>query len=195
MRIITGIHRGRTLDAPKDNSIRPTSDRTREAVFNMLLHGAFVQDGASSPLIDQPVADLCCGTGAMGLEALSRGAKSVTFVDHAQDALMLARHNAQKLRETARCHFVRADVTALPRAAFACSLMFLDPPYNTDVGEKALVSAAARGWLAPGAIVMLEQSIKYQVPVPAGFALLDTRHYGNAQVLVLRYEGGGFNCA
>lgn len=189
MRIVGGRHKGRVLEAPATLRVRPTSDRTREAIFNVLAHGDFGDwslDGAR-------VLDLFAGTGALGLEALSRGAAFALMVDDHPQSRALIRRNAEALGETGRVRLWRRDATRLgPRAGSAgppYDLVFCDPPYGRDLGGVALEGALAGGWLAPGAVCVLEEAAGAEVPCPPGFAEHDRRRYGDTQVVILRPLG------
>jgi 16S rRNA (guanine966-N2)-methyltransferase len=185
MRIIAGRHRGAALDTPPDGAIRPTSDRARQALFNILEHRFGV--GEASPLHAARVLDVFCGTGAMGLEALSRGAASCVFIDNNAAALGLAERNARRLKEQARCRFVLRDATKLAQAPHAATLVFLDPPYGGDLATPALASLRENGWLAMGALISVESDARAPAaPLPPGFELIDERHYGRARILLLR---------
>lgn len=185
MRIIAGIHRNRKLEAPPegDTSIRPTLDRSREALFNLLVHGPF----ADSPLRDAQVADICCGTGAIGLEALSRGAAHATFIDQSQAALNLTRRNAQTLREEPRCTLIRADAKKLPAAKQPCDVVLMDPPYDAKLNAAIVTSLAAQGWLREGSVLALEQRSFDPLPVLAHTELLRDREYGKTRILLYRW--------
>lgn len=184
MRIIGGIHRGLTLAALGKGDagahLRPTSDRVRESLFNVLLGGRF-----DDPVTGARVLDLFAGTGALGLEALSRGAAHATFVDDGRVAQRLIRDNIARARRQADAVLLICDATRLPPLAQApCDLIFLDPPYGLGLGQKALVAARAGGWIAPGALVVWEDS----APQPAGpgFDMLDQRRYGDTHVTLMR---------
>src|SRR3954451_19924796 len=129
LRIVGGIHRGRRLVVPPGDSVRPTSDRAREALFNILWHGGFAAEGP--PFAERPVLDAFAGTGAFGLEALSRGAASAVFIENGREALAALRHNVAALGEEDRTQIIAGDATRPARAAFACAAAFLDPPYGT----------------------------------------------------------------
>lgn len=192
MRIVGGQHRGRTLLPPAGRDVRPTSDRTRQALFNILAHGAFHADGADT-LDGRVVLDAFCGTGALGLEALSRGARAALFLDLKRASLSLARTNAQTLRETARCHFVQGDALrppALPHAepSLAAELAFLDPPYGMDLPGPALVALDAAGWLAQDVVAVLEMAAGDAFTHPDGFTIVDDRRYGDTRVVMLTRE-------
>jgi 16S rRNA (guanine966-N2)-methyltransferase len=185
MRIVGGKLKGRSLAAPSGADTRPTSDRVREAIFNILAHG--IEDFTVE---DARVLDLFAGTGALGLEALSRGARFCQFIDESAAARGLIRRNADELGLVGRCKIWRRDATRLGRAQpqppFA--LVFADPPYNKGLGEKALASLVSGGWLAPGAIVVLEESSSAKIAPPAELSLLDRRLYGDTQVMFFRFS-------
>ena len=163
--------------------LRPTSDRVREAIFNLLLNGA-----APFPLNGVRVLDLFAGTGALGLEALSRGAAQCTFVDDGAVARALLRQNIEKMRAMGVTKVFRRDATQLgENRGPGFSLVFLDPPYGMGLGEKALASARAGGWLADGARIVWEEAAPQSAP--QGFSLVDQRRYGNTDVTFLSYEG------
>ena len=186
MRIVGGRHRGRTLAAlgPGDPAahLRPTADRVRESLFNLLAHGSY-----GDPVSGARVLDLFAGTGALGLEAISRGAAAVTFVETSPKALALIRRNVALLDAGQVARVLPRDATRLgqnPDAPF--DLAFLDPPYGSRLGEAALASAATGGWLAPGALVTWEDSAA--PPTLAGFALLDLRGYRGSTIAFLRRD-------
>jgi len=180
VRIVGGRHRGRTLSAPPGRDVRPTTDRTRESVFNILAHSDLVElEGAT-------VLDAFCGTGALGLEALSRGAASAVFMDVARTSLETTRANAAMLGE--RAVILRADAVKPPRADSPCSLWFLDPPYRKDFGPVALAALRRAGWAAPGTLAVLEEAIDVPVAPPDGFMTLDRRCYGDTAIHFLRVE-------
>jgi 16S rRNA (guanine966-N2)-methyltransferase len=184
MRVVAGRFRGRALQAPDDMTIRPTSDRVRESVFNILAHGL---DGFS--LNSARVIDLFAGTGALGIEAVSRGAAYCLFVEEAPEARALIRKNVEALGLTGETRIFRRDATDLGPAGNMgpYSLAFLDPPYGKGLGEKALAGLADGKWLMPGAICMLEERAGTDVVIPAAFELLDTRTYGDTDVRFLRF--------
>jgi 16S rRNA (guanine966-N2)-methyltransferase len=186
LKIIAGKHRGRNIETKENAKIRPTGSRARGAIFNILMHRSFDESG-ESPLIDKPVIDLFCGTGALGLEALSRGAGHVTFVDGSADSIALARQNARHMGEDANAHFIRSDSTSLPLARKQCSLAFLDPPYDSGLAVKSLSSLDKQGWLLPGAVVVVEISSRETLTPPEAYALVDERKYGNTKIVFLKY--------
>lgn len=183
MRIIGGSRRGLKLAEVGEGDaaahLRPTSDRVREAIFNLLInaHG--------NPVAGARVLDLFAGTGALGLEALSRGAGEVTFVDDGMKALGLLRANVAKMRAEAETRVIRQDARRLgPNPGAAYGLVFLDPPYGKGMGEAALASARTGGWLAQGAMVVWEEGAA--PTVPEGYSLVDQRKYGDTVVTLLR---------
>ena len=188
MRIVAGRHRGRALKSLPGPAVRPTSDKARQAVFNILAHGVpgFAFAGIS-------VADVFCGTGALGLEALSRGAAHATFVDKDAAALKCAKENAARLGEWKNILTLRLDAAQIPPPPLAapapCALAFLDPPYGEGLLVPALQGLAARSWLAAGAIVVAEMGAKEAFEAPRSYALLQERTYGAAKVVFLRFKG------
>jgi 16S rRNA (guanine966-N2)-methyltransferase len=181
MRIVGGRHRGRALVAPPGRDIRPTSDRAREALFNILAHGAH-----ADVLTDAVVLDAFAGTGAFGLEALSRGAAEAYFIENARPALDALRRNIDALGETARAHVRSGDATRPPPAPKPATLAFLDPPYRSGMGPAAVDALAAAGWLAAAAVVILEISAKEEIAPPEGFEVADDRRYGAARLVFLK---------
>jgi 16S rRNA (guanine966-N2)-methyltransferase len=189
MRIVGGRHRGRVLRAPAGRDVRPTADRTRESLFNILEHG-HSKPGGGSPLTGATVLDAFAGTGAMGLEALSRGAARALFMENAAPALAALRANIAACGEEARCEIVRADATHPPRARTACAIAFLDPPYGKGLAEAALSALAKAGWLADGAISTVELAEADDFTAPEGFEQVDERRYGAARIILLNFAGG-----
>jgi 16S rRNA (guanine966-N2)-methyltransferase len=181
MRIVGGRHRGRALVAPPGRDIRPTSDRAREALFNILSHGEH-----AGVLPDAVVLDAFAGTGAFGLEALSRGAEEAYFLENARPALDALRRNIDALGETARAHVRSADATRPPPAPKPASLAFLDPPYRSGLGPAALAALAIAGWLSGDALAIIEISAKEAFEPPPGFEVDDERRYGAARLVFLR---------
>lgn len=186
MRIVGGELRGRRLVSPDDKAVRPTSDRTREALFNVLAHGDF----GAFDLREARVLDLFAGTGALGLEALSRGASHALFVDESAASRGLIRENAETLGVTGRIKLYRRDATKLgPRegsAGPAFNLIFADPPYKKGLGEKALLSALEGDWIAPDAVIVLEEDASADISIPDGLVEIDRRSYGITQIVILQ---------
>jgi 16S rRNA (guanine966-N2)-methyltransferase len=217
MRIVAGRHRGRRLEAPAGMAVRPTADRTREALFNILTQGklpwrAPVGEGAGgkgaggqgaggqgtedqdserrgNPLAGARALDAFAGTGALGLEALSRGAAFVTFMENQAAALAACRNNIDLLEETARSQALRCDVLRPPPAPAPCDLVLMDPPYNQGLAAPALAALEAAGWLASGALAVVELMAKEPFAPPEGFEALDERKYGKARLVFLRAPG------
>ena len=181
MRIVGGRLRGRALAAPKSQAIRPTADRLRESVFNVLMHAY------GYPVSGARVLDLFAGTGALGFEALSRGAKFAQFVDNGAEARALLRQNVEALGLAAITRIFRRDATKLgpvhPTEPF--SLVFLDPPYGKGLAEKALVSAHEGGWLTSEALIVVEEVID-AFKAPEGFEETERRRYDDTEFVVLK---------
>jgi 16S rRNA (guanine966-N2)-methyltransferase len=185
MRIVAGKFRGKLLTSPPDDSIRPTADRVRESMFNILA-------SRLGPVFEGVrVLDLFAGTGALGLEALSRGAAHVTFVDMGAEARGLIRDHIEAFGAGGITKLLRRDATDLgpPGSLKPFDLVFLDPPYGHGLGERALATLGPQGWLAPGATVVLEESAAATIEIPSGFTLEDRRIYGAAAVHFLTFEG------
>lgn len=185
MRIVAGKHRGRVLAAPKGRDTRPTAARAREALFNILAHGAF---GDGSPLDGAVVLDAFAGTGAFAFEALSRGAAAATLLDTDRAALAAAKANAQALKEQDAAAILARDAAKPGRADRAHTLVFLDPPYGKGLAAAALAALAAGGWIADKALVVAEIGAKESLAPPEGFAALDERTYGAAKFVLMRYS-------
>jgi 16S rRNA (guanine966-N2)-methyltransferase len=179
MRIIAGKLRGRRLLAPKGDAIRPTGDRAREALFDILEHGA-------PPLRDASFLDLFCGTGAVGLEAYSRGASEVLLIDHDRAALKLAEANIARLGAPPNVRLLARDATLLGPAPHPFDLVFLDPPYRSGLAAAALASLAADGWLGEGARLIVELAARDDLGLPPAYILERERRYGGAKFLFLR---------
>ncbi len=185
MRIVGGRLRGRTLAAPKSQAIRPTADRLRESLFNILIHAY------GDPVTDARVLDLFAGTGALGLEALSRGAAFALLVDDGAEARALLRENIAALGLGGATRVFRRDATKLgaahPIAPF--SLAFLDPPYGRGLAEQALASARAGGWLTGDSLIVVVEAAKAGFAAPEGFDELERRSYDDTALIVLRHRG------
>jgi 16S rRNA (guanine966-N2)-methyltransferase len=186
MRIIAGRHRGRALQAPPGDATRPTADRVRQALFDMLWHAPGW--GGRGAIEGRRVLDAFAGTGALGLEALSRGAAHVTFLENGRSALAALRANIAACRAQESCTVLAADATRPPRAPLPCALVFLDPPYGGEglVG-RAVAALDAAGWIAPGALVCAESAAGLEAPPPPpGLEPLAERAHGPARIQVLR---------
>ena len=186
MRIVGGSLKGRPLAGPKSDATRPTTDRTREAIFNLIAHGAAARDVEGARVLD-----LFAGTGALGLEALSRGAATCLFVETAAGARGTIRQNIETLGVTGRAKIFRREAHRLGelRTGAPYDLLFADPPYGQGLGELALACALAGGWLAPGALCVVEERAASPVTLPAGFAELDRRRYGDTEILLAEVAG------
>jgi len=184
MRITGGTHRGRILTSPTGAHTRPTSDRARESIFNILRHGGW-HEGV---LEEATVLDVFAGTGALGLEALSQGAKHAVFIEKDGNAAKLCQGNIERLGETKRSAVLRQDAVVPYRRPFHLeprSLVFLDPPYGRNMGAEALQCLTAQDWLKDGAVCVMEMSKKIPEALPAGFSLMDERIYGIAKIQFL----------
>ena len=182
MRVVGGRLGGRTLAAPKSHAIRPTADRLREALFNILAHAY------GDPVSGARVLDLFAGTGGLGIEALSRGAAFALFVDEGAEARALLRDNVTTLGLGGTSRIFRRDATKLgpvhPLEPF--SLVFLDPPYGQGLAVKALESARAGGWLMLDALIVVEETTKADFTAPEGFAETERRCYDDTEFIFLR---------
>jgi 16S rRNA (guanine966-N2)-methyltransferase len=182
MRIVGGRLRGRTLTAPKSQTIRPTADRLRESLFNILRHAY------DDPVSGARVLDLFAGTGALGIEALSHGAAFALLVDDGAEARALLRENTTTLGLGGVTKIFRRDATGLgpvaPLEPF--SLAFLDPPYGQGLAEQALTSARQGGWLTPDALIVVEEAVKSAFAAPEGFSELERRRYDDTEFVILR---------
>jgi 16S rRNA (guanine966-N2)-methyltransferase len=182
MRIVGGRLRGRTINAPKSQDIRPTSDRLRESIFNILAHAY------GDPVTGARVLDLFAGTGALGLEAISRGAAFVLFVDDGAEARALMRANVDTLGVGGVTRIFRRNAAELgsPHPVEPFSLAFLDPPYGKALAERSLSSARAGGWLTPDALIVVEEAAEPGFAPPAGFEEIERRRYDDTEVTFLR---------
>lgn len=193
MRIVAGRNRGRNIVAPDGMEIRPTSDRVRESVFNMLEHRDWGKGGISV-LSGARVLDAFCGTGACGLEALSRGAAYVTFVDHSNTALDICRRNIAALKEADRSDVLRNDCLKPVRPSHPYDLVFLDPPYKANLAAMALVNLSHNGWVADGAVCVVETGLDETLDLPDSFTLLEDRKYGTTRIRIFRQSATGSDC-
>jgi 16S rRNA (guanine966-N2)-methyltransferase len=182
MRVVGGRLKGRNLASPSSREIRPTADRLRESVFNILVHAY------GDPIPEARVLDLFAGTGALGIEAVSRGAAFALFIDNGAEARALLRNNVEVLGLGGVTKIFRRDATHLgpvhPLEPF--SLVLLDPPYGKGLAEKALVSLSEGGWLAPGALLVVEEAKAASFAVPDGFEELERRAYDDTEFVFVR---------
>ncbi|HEX2528738.1 MAG TPA: 16S rRNA (guanine(966)-N(2))-methyltransferase RsmD [Geminicoccus sp.] len=180
MRIIAGTHRGRRLETFEGDDVRPTADRAREALFSILT--------SRQAILDAAVLDLFCGTGALGLEALSRGAAEATFVDNDPAAIALVRKNIATCKESGRTRVIRSDATKLGASDRQFNLVLLDPPYGKELVRPTIERLMAGDWLAVGALIVAEIGRKEDPPEIEGLHLSDLRRYGAAKFAF--YEPG-----
>ena len=182
MRVVGGRLRSRPLAGPKSDAVRPTADRLREALFNILAHSY------GDPVTGARVLDLFAGTGALGIEAISRGAAYALFVDEGVEARALLRDNVEALGLGGVTRIFRRDATKLgpahPLEPF--SLVFLDPPYGKGLAEKGLISAHEGGWLKPEALIVVEEAADAALKAPKGFSELERRQYDDTEFVFLR---------
>lgn len=182
MRVVGGRLKGRVLSAPGSRAIRPTSERLRESIFDILEHRY------PESLESVRAVDLFAGSGALGIEALSRGARFALFVDNGTEARALLRANVEALGLGGVSRIWRADATRLgrPPAGGPFGLAFLDPPYGQDLAERALAALVQGGWLEPNALCVVEEAAKAAIRAPKGLALVDDRVYAETRVVMLR---------
>jgi 16S rRNA (guanine966-N2)-methyltransferase len=182
MRVVGGRLRSRPIAGPKQPGLRPTADRLRESLFNILAHAY------GDPVAESRVLDLFAGTGALGIEALSRGARFALFVDDGVEARALLRQNSEALGLGGTSRIFRRDAARLgpahPMEPF--SLVFLDPPYGKGLADKALVSAREGGWLKPQALIVVEEAADAAFKAPEGFEELERRTYDDTELVFLR---------
>jgi 16S rRNA (guanine966-N2)-methyltransferase len=182
VRVVGGRLRSRPIAGPKSDGLRPTADRLREALFNILTHAY------GDPVTSARVLDLFAGTGALGIEAVSRGAAYVLFVDDGVEARSLLRNNTEALGLGGTTRIFRRDATILgpvhPLEPF--TLGFLDPPYGKSLAEKALAAAREGGWFKPEALIVVEEAADAGFTVPEGYAELERRQYENTELVFLR---------
>lgn len=183
MRLVAGLHKGRRLTAPPGRIARPTADRVRQALFDILAHTDLVElEGAV-------VVDAFAGSGALGLEALSRGAGHASFLELHPESLAAIFDNIKALKEDGRTKVIRTDAARPPAAPAPCTLAFLDPPYHSGLVAPCLSGLAAKGWLAEEALVVVEVAADEDVTPPAGFQAVDQRRHGAAKLVFVVYGG------
>lgn len=182
MRVIAGTYKGRVLEAPSDaRTIRPTSDKVRGAIFNSL-------NSLISIDVDTRVLDLFCGTGALGIEALSRGAGHCTFVDKVRSSLDLARRNVGGLDAQEQSAFLQMDATNIDGVPQGYDLVFLDPPYNHDLVVPTLENLQGHGLINADAVLVIEVEKKFSWSGVVGYDLVNEKPYGDTKILYLRYQ-------
>lgn len=187
MRVVAGRLKGRKLTAPDGDHIRPTSDRSRQALFNMLCHEGPIHAGTAGPsLVGGRFLDVCCGTGANGIEALSRGAASVVFLD--SDVSWAKRNltGVDLARLGSAVEWVQGDARTPPRPRQPANIIFLDPPYHQDLVAPILNGLLKAGWFAPAALVVVESALDEQWNGPAELHPVDNRQHGKSRLTFLR---------
>lgn len=185
MRIIAGKYKNRRLFVPEGDAIRPTSSRTRESLFNMLMHGSF----GGEQVIGARVADICCGTGALGFEAISRGAEHCTFVDSSRAALQLAEKTAKHFGAESHCAYLHTDARKLPKVLAPFDLVMTDPPYDTKLVPDLYAQLHLQGWLGEGSVFAAEiPSYTHEITLEAA-ECVTTRKYGKAALCIWRVTG------
>ncbi len=194
MRITGGKYRRKVIKARDERTLRPTSSRIREVIFNILEHGRFlknddfISDGGN--LVEgRRVVDLFCGTGSLGIEAISRNAEHLTLIDQNRETLSLARYNIKYINELDKSVFIRSDSTLLPKANKPCMLAFIDPPYGKNLAVPAMNSLRNSGWLDNGAVIVLECDKRDDIITPQCFNLLDSRVLDKTKIIVFQYTG------
>jgi 16S rRNA (guanine966-N2)-methyltransferase len=185
MRIVGGSLKGRVLAAPASRAVRPTSERLRESIFDILLHRY------PGSVEGRRAVDLFAGSGALGIEALSRGARNALFIDNGTEARAILRANVETLGLGGVTRIWRADATRLGKAPAVgpFGLAFLDPPYGKHLARPALASLVEGGWLEPDALCVVEEAAKALIVAPDGLAVVDERIYGDTQIAILTRDG------
>lgn len=179
IKIIAGQFRGRSIEVADSDKLRPTSNRVREAVFSMLQSRISLHDAA--------IADLCCGTGAYGIEAISRGANKAWFIDHHKQHLDLARQNLHRFAVEVDAQFIQRDASKhLPSVSQPLDVIFIDPPYDTTIAPQILAALLKECWLHGETIIVLEQRKGKECVIPDSYELLRQKNYGIASVMLLR---------
>lgn len=188
MRITGGKHKNRKIQTlskgNKELNYRPTAERTRLAIFNLLENAKYVPIGI---LKNAVVADIFCGCGSFGIEALSRGASRAVFVDQSSDQLELVAKNLKMLNEEGNAIYLRSDATLLPKSTIKLDIVYLDPPYHLGLSEKCLMSLVKGNWFAEENLIIIEQGEKDKITIPTGFELLDERRYGKTKIIMCKY--------
>jgi 16S rRNA (guanine966-N2)-methyltransferase len=187
MRVISGKHRGRKIITSDKYIFRPTTTKTREAIFSILTSGDFLTEEGISVLEGATVMDLCCASGSLGLEAISRGAAKIIAIDIEQDSLNVVKENARSYGEIDNFIVIRADACALPKAKISCDVVFIDPPYEKNIISFALESLHKQGWLKENAIIIAELDNKQSLEANENFQTIDHRVYSKTQIYILSY--------
>lgn len=187
MRIITGKHRAKKIYTYKEKDLRPTSNRIKETIFNILNHAdqEYVKNGLSDY---NCFLDIFCGTSGMSFEALSRGVKSVMLVDSNPDLIEMAQYNAKEFGEEENVKTIRADATRLPKSFSQSELCFIDPPYNRNLISKTLTSLDKQNWLSNGAVVIIESDKKEAIVFPQNYKVFNERLAGKTRLTFCSYN-------
>ncbi|WP_102785525.1 16S rRNA (guanine(966)-N(2))-methyltransferase RsmD [Thalassospira sp. GB04J01] len=188
MRIVGGSHRGRALTPPAGRETRPTLDRVREALFSILSHASRWYEDDFHPLFDGVILDAYAGSGALGLEAISRGASKAVLFDTDRGALAVIEENITNLKLGDKARVQRADATKPPRASAPASMVFLDPPYGKQLLETSITALAAAGWIDGNTLIIAERDPRDPEITLDGFELCDSRKYGKCQIDIGRFS-------
>ncbi len=187
MRIVAGKHKGKLISGPTGVAVRPTSDRVREAIFNILAHSEWRQS-APLDIRGARVLDGFCGTGALGLEALSRGCHFTTFIDNDLTSLNLCKRNVKNLGEAEASAILLCDCLNPIKTENPCNLVFLDPPYRKNIIPEVLTALSCAGWIAEGGVCVIETSTKQSTQPPDNFEFHNQRSYGRTLITFLTYK-------
>ena len=187
MRIVSGTHRGRLLTAPEGRDTRPTLDRVREALFSILSHASRWYEDDFNPLYDGVILDAFAGSGALGLEAISRGAERAVFFDNDRKAIAIIEQNIDTLRIADQASARRADAPKPPRASTPASMVFLDPPYGKDLIDPSITALAQAGWIDDNTLIVAERDPRDPEIALEDFYLCDSRKYGRCQIDIGRF--------
>lgn len=189
IRITAGKHKNRKVATQLKGKpvveFRPTAERTRQAIFNILENSKFIPERF---IEDAVVADLFCGSGSFGLEAISRGGKEVYFIDSSLEQIQLVKANVAHIKEEDRAHYIRCDVNFLPLARKQCNIIYLDPPYNSKMVEKVLDRLVEQKWLAEHHVIIIEVGIREKLILNDNFEIFDEREYGKTKVVFCSYK-------
>jgi 16S rRNA (guanine966-N2)-methyltransferase len=184
LRIIAGKYKGKKLSSPDNTTIRPTKEIAKEGLFSILQSDKFAKNGKRL-LSDALVLDLFCGSGALAIEAISRGAAKACLIDNEDLSIEIARKNVRAISETTNITIFRADATNLPKSRERYNLVFIDPPYGQNLIDVALKEIASKHWLAPGAIIVCECAKEDKPVIGDNYMLIEERKYGKSKFIIL----------
>jgi 16S rRNA (guanine966-N2)-methyltransferase len=187
MKIIAGKYKGRKIDAPINKNVRPTKTIIKEAIFNILTHN-YLKENDDSVLKNAIFADIFCGTGAVALEAISRGAKKVYVLDKDKSNIDHVMLNAKKYHEEDKIEAICCDINFIPSIALACDVIFLDPPYKKEFLKLSLEKLLQKGWVGITTIIIVELSRKENLMFPEELKILNERIYGNSKIILLNIK-------